>query len=109
MPKFIWVAEISTLEKYKHRQIIGEIIIDATASVDDEYSFLHIHYPGILRINDRNLIGEADPESRYTDFSDVAELDEEGKLIIGTYEERPEIDTGFGYDIYFSNLKEGGD
>jgi len=35
MPKFIWICEISTIDLFKKKKIIGEIVIDATASKDD--------------------------------------------------------------------------
>ncbi len=54
MPKFIWVAELTTWPHYHDGQIIGEILIDATATPRDELSFLAIHFPTHLFVNDRN-------------------------------------------------------
>jgi len=36
LPKFVWVCEISTLSEYKNNKIIGEIVLDATASKYDK-------------------------------------------------------------------------
>jgi hypothetical protein len=36
LPKFVWVCEISTLNEYKNNKIIGEIVLDATASKYDK-------------------------------------------------------------------------
>jgi hypothetical protein len=33
MPHFVWVMELATLEGYKNHQCLGEIVIDATASL----------------------------------------------------------------------------
>jgi len=59
MPRFIWVAELSTRALYPDRQVLGEIIIDATASFRDNFAFLSIHYPGILILNDRHSLSES--------------------------------------------------
>ncbi len=59
MPRFIWVVEISTVDKYKEGKVIGEIIFDSTANKHDMFSFMYIHYPGFFLVNDRNEIGDA--------------------------------------------------
>jgi hypothetical protein len=61
MPKFIWICEISTPELYSSKQIIGEIIFDATANLNDRFAFLSIHYPDFLLLNDRNFLTD-DPK-----------------------------------------------
>ena len=43
MPKFIWCAEISSIDNYKNRLIDGLIIIDATDSTEEEEQFLLFH------------------------------------------------------------------
>lgn len=44
-PKFIWVCELSVVDKYKE-EVIGEIILDATSSADAYADSLIIaHYP----------------------------------------------------------------
>ena len=44
-PKFIWVCELSVADKYK-KEVIGEIILDATSSADAYADSLIIaHYP----------------------------------------------------------------
>lgn len=60
LPKFIWIAEISTKKLYECEspKIIGEAIFDATANQNDRNSFIYIHYPGILKINDRYVCGD---------------------------------------------------
>src|SRR5208337_3542054 len=45
MPKFIWVCELSTALDYPKRQVVGEIIFDATANQRDRFSFIAFHYP----------------------------------------------------------------
>lgn len=57
MPKFIWVCELSLDGLYPRKQIIGEIIFDATANHEDRFSFLAIHYPDFILFNDRNKLG----------------------------------------------------
>ena len=54
MPKFIWVAELSTNTLFSKNKIIGEILIDATASPRDPLAFLSIHFPKRLFINNRD-------------------------------------------------------
>jgi len=61
MPKFIWICEISTPELYSGKKIIGEIIFDATANLNDRFAFLSIHYPDFLLLNDRNFLTD-DPK-----------------------------------------------
>ncbi len=56
MPKFIWVAELSTRTLYPDGRVLGEIVIDATASFLDSFAFLSIHYPDVLILNDRHSI-----------------------------------------------------
>jgi len=56
MPKFIWVAELSTRVLYPKGEIVGEVIWDATANQHDPSSFLFIHYPDRIIINDRNTL-----------------------------------------------------
>jgi len=84
MPRFIWVVEISTVEKYKQEKIVGEIIFDSTANKRDMFSFMYIHYPGFFLINDRNKIGD-DPTRFQISEIDVANVCE--------------------YSIYKSNLR----
>jgi hypothetical protein len=56
MPKFIWVAELSTRDLYPTGKIVGEVIWDATANQLDPFSFLYIHYPDRIIVNDRNSL-----------------------------------------------------
>jgi hypothetical protein len=56
MPKFIWVAELSTRDLYPKGKIVGEVIWDATANQLDPFSFLYIHYPDRVIVNDRNSL-----------------------------------------------------
>jgi hypothetical protein len=57
MPKFIWVCELSLAGIYPNKQIVGEIIFDATGNHEDRFSFLAIHYPDFILFNDRNIPG----------------------------------------------------
>lgn len=59
MPKFIWVCELSVSQYYPQKQVIGEIIFDATANHWDRLSFLAIHYPDFILFNDRNKLGDS--------------------------------------------------
>lgn len=56
MPKFIWVCELSTPNLFKDRNIVGEILFDATANPHDRAAFLSIHYPDLLVLNDRDFL-----------------------------------------------------
>lgn len=48
-PKFVWVCEISVPELLKKGKVLGEIVIDATASADAKSnSFILLHYPGAI-------------------------------------------------------------
>ncbi len=45
-PKFIWVCELSTIETFENNKIIGEIILDATASpLQPVDSVILVNYP----------------------------------------------------------------
>ena len=62
MPKYIWVSELSTKQTYSERQeVVGEILWDATASPDDLFAFLSIHYPKLLVVNNRDSMAD-DPK-----------------------------------------------
>jgi hypothetical protein len=82
MPKFIWVAELSTRDLYPTGKIVGEVIWDATANQIDPFSFLYIHYPSLLIINDRHSLSRS--RDRFT----------EAKMALGPY------------DLYRNNLQE---
>lgn len=58
MPKFIWICEISTPDLFKKEKVVGEILFDATANQYDRFSFLSIHYPDFLLLNNRNYLTE---------------------------------------------------
>ena len=58
MPKFIWICELSLPDLYPKKQIVGELIFDATANHLDRLSFLAIHYPDFILYNDRNKLGD---------------------------------------------------
>ncbi len=55
LPKFIWITEISTEEIFRNKEIIGEIILDATAGRYEEAQFISIHYPGLFIYNPRHI------------------------------------------------------
>ncbi|MCE9597062.1 MAG: hypothetical protein K8S54_03760 [Spirochaetia bacterium] len=47
LPKFIWVAELSTRALYASGKACGELILDATESINaGQNSLLMVHYPG---------------------------------------------------------------
>lgn len=49
MPKFIWVAELSLKSAYMEGNVLGELIIDATASrYNGLKSIVLLHYPGYV-------------------------------------------------------------
>lgn len=58
MPKFIWVCEIATYEKYQNKRVIGEIVLDATAARYD-----HINSTILVRIG--NVIGYRCPNENF--------------------------------------------
>lgn len=61
LPKFIWIAEIGTSDTFSNGNIVGEVILDATASgnaVDE--SIISIHYP--------SLIAYRNPEQNFEDL-----------------------------------------
>jgi hypothetical protein len=61
LPKFIWVAEIGTKGTFGNGNIIGEVILDATASGNAlNESIISIHYPG--------LIAYRNPEQNFEDL-----------------------------------------
>jgi hypothetical protein len=59
MPKFIWVCELSTPALYHKKEVIGEIIFDATANHLDRFAFLAIHYPDFILVRDISALGDA--------------------------------------------------
>jgi hypothetical protein len=69
MPHFIWVAELSTRQQYAAKQVLGEVLWDATAAQLDPYAWLAIHYPGYLLLNDRNAHQAGITERKVTDTS----------------------------------------
>ncbi len=68
MPKFIWIAELSTRDLYKQGKVLGEIIWDATANPYDPFGFISVHYPERLILNDRHSLSEEGPD-RFTTFN----------------------------------------
>lgn len=44
-PRFVWVCEIYSKESYCEEKVIGEIVVDATASPYDNDKILIAHYP----------------------------------------------------------------
>jgi len=84
MPRFIWVCELTTLDRYtrSNPKVLGEIIWDATASQNEVLPYI-LHYPELFTAMDRNIIGP-----KPNDFL---------KIAFKTYDE---------YDIYKNNLVE---
>ena len=57
MPRFIWLAEIASKSSFSKSKVLGEIIWDTTATPDDVMSFLVLHYPSCLIVNDVDFLG----------------------------------------------------
>jgi len=87
MPKFIWICEITTEELYKQKQMVGEIIMDASANPDEKLPILALHYPDYLLLNDRYTVIDGQMRGIYA----KGDLPEKGIL---------------SYPIYSSNLRE---
>lgn len=51
--QFVWVVELSTSDLLAERKIIGEIIIDGTASEFDDDAYTVLHYPKRLFLHNR--------------------------------------------------------
>ena len=51
MPKFIWVAELSTRDLYKQGKVFGEVIWDGTENAYDANGLMLVHYPDLLILN----------------------------------------------------------
>lgn len=68
MSKFLWVCELSTIDIYKNKKIIGEILFDATSNHWDRFCFLAIHYPDAIILNDRNKFGDKPDRFEYYDL-----------------------------------------
>lgn len=70
MPKSVWVAEISTFRCYQEGYVIGEVVLDATASSRskvDSVILLRISGNGVYRL----------PQETYTDLEKkIAEKEE---------------------------------
>jgi hypothetical protein len=84
LPKFVWVCEITTKNLYARREVLGEIVWDATASQYDDFSFIVLHLPGRVIVNDR----------------DSSKLDESGFLL------NEALQAADPYAMYVNNLKE---
>lgn len=54
-PKFIWVCELSTIDTFKENEIIGEVILDATATpLQPLDSVIFVNYPFQIYIRKPN-------------------------------------------------------
>lgn len=85
MPKFIWLCEVATYENYQKGNVMGEIVLDATAARYD-----HINSTILIRIGD--IVGYRRPNE---DFSVIDQ---------GLQYKMPAFDTEFS--LYENNLKE---
>jgi len=56
LPKFVWVAELSNEHEFRSGRVLGEILWDATANKYDPFSFIALHYPELLVLNDRDSL-----------------------------------------------------
>ncbi len=53
LPKFVWIAEMTTPELYDNRQVLYRWILDATANPYEMYPFLLIHDLHEIVVNER--------------------------------------------------------
>lgn len=59
LPRFIWVCEIGTLKSFENKQIIGEIILDATSSKNNDLnSIVLMQYPGTIATRRTNELNQ---------------------------------------------------
>ena len=90
LPRFVWVAEISTYRAYLNRQIYGEIVIDATAGRNSSLDSL-------ILVRYLNRLGFRTPEQ-----SSIYSIDDGLK--------RRTLDLQFPFAMYGDNLTQcGGD
>ncbi len=85
MPKFIWICEIATYEKYQQKKVFGEIILDATAARYD-----HINSTILIRIGD--IVAYRSPDEKFSVINERLKYRMAG------------LDTEFS--LYENNLKE---
>ncbi len=76
MPRFIWLAEVASKSSFSKKKVLGEIIWDTTATPDDVMSFLVIHYPEYLIVNDVDYLGS--PPNRFIIKRELNPDDEKG-------------------------------
>lgn len=50
-PRFVWVCEVYSKDTYCEKKVIGEIVVDATASPYDKDQILIVHYPQVIMAN----------------------------------------------------------
>lgn len=52
MPHFIWICEIADIDEYRTtKQILGEIIWDATCNPHEPEGWIALHYPEVILVN----------------------------------------------------------
>ena len=86
-PKFLWVAEITTQEKYKDEEIYGEIVLDATA--------------------DRNNTENSIICMRFLDFFSYR-LPKEPIQVLKNFDKFSDQNTTKTYKMYINNLNTRG-
>lgn len=62
-PRFVWVCEIYSKESYCEKKVIGEIVVDATASPYDNDKILIAHYPYFIMARKIEEMDKTDIES----------------------------------------------
>ena len=55
MPRFIWVTELSTPERFP-REIVGEIIWDATRNAHEVDGWIAVHYPEFFAVDEGSAL-----------------------------------------------------
>jgi len=76
MPRFIWLAEIASKSSFSKNKVLGEVIWDTTATPDDVMSFLVLHFPEHLIVNDVDCLG--DESNRFVLKKALTLLDKRG-------------------------------
>jgi len=70
MPRYVWVAELSTKSNFDHgsgeHRAIGEIVFDSTANAYANNPYIVLHLPGLIltKMRDRSFVQTLHAESR---------------------------------------------
>ncbi len=76
LPRFVWVCEIYDREGYCGNKVLGEIVVDATASpFDDLNSILLLHYPFYIMVCNQQGTHMGEEESMFDKVSSWERFD----------------------------------